>query len=64
MNAAEAGIRELKRGSSRKIIKSQIPKKLWDYCLELEARIFSCAVNDIYLCDNECPETIIKGSQV
>ena len=35
-NAAEMNIRELKRGSSRKMIKKQSPKKLWDHCLELE----------------------------
>ena len=62
INTTEPGIRKLKRGSSRKMIKSQSPKKLWDYCLQLEARIHSCTVNDIYLCDNECPEIIMNES--
>ena len=35
-NSAEMNIRELKRGSSRKMI-----KKLWDHCLELESLIRS-----------------------
>ena len=61
MNSAEADIRKLKRSSYQIMIKCHIPKKLWDYCLELEARIHYCTVNDIYLCENECPETIMKG---
>jgi hypothetical protein len=35
--AAEGCIRELKRGTSRKMIKTGSPKTLWDHCLELEA---------------------------
>ena len=35
-NAAEMNIRELKRGASRKMLRSHAPKKLWDHCLELE----------------------------
>ncbi len=35
--AAEGCIRELKRGSSRKMIKTRSPKCLWGHCLELEA---------------------------
>jgi hypothetical protein len=34
--AAEGCICELKRGSSRKMIKTKSPKCLWDHCLELE----------------------------
>ena len=35
-NAAEGTITELKKGAGRKMIKSNLPKKLWDDCLELE----------------------------
>ena len=63
-NTAEAGMRELKHGSYWKMIKSQIPKKLQDYFLGLESHIRYCTVNDVYLCDNECPDTIMKRSQV
>ena len=36
-NAAEAAIRELKKGSARKMLRKQYPKRLWDDCMELEA---------------------------
>ena len=32
-NAAEMNLHELKRGSSRKMIRKQSPKKLWYHCL-------------------------------
>jgi hypothetical protein len=47
--AAEGCIHELKRGSSRKMIKTESPKCLWDHCLELEAYVCSCTSNDIYM---------------
>ena len=34
-NAAESIIRELKKGTERKMIKSNSPKKLWNDCLEI-----------------------------
>jgi hypothetical protein len=46
---AEGCIRELKRRSSRKMIKTGSPKCLWDHCLELEAYVRSCTSNDIYM---------------
>ena len=61
MNAAEMNIRELKRGSSRKMIKTQSPKRLWDHCLELEARIRSCTAHDNFSLDGEVPETVMTG---
>ena len=38
-NAAEGEreIKKLKKGSSRKMIKSRSPKRLWDDCLKLES---------------------------
>ena len=47
--AAEGCIREVKRGSSRKMISTGSPKPLWDHCLELEALVHSCTCNDIYM---------------
>ena len=35
--AAEGCIKQLKRASSRKLISSGAPKKLWDHCIELMA---------------------------
>ena len=60
--AAEGCIRELKRGTSRKMIKTGSPKTLWDHCLELEALVRSSTSNDIYMTDGEVPETIMTGS--
>ena len=60
--AAEGCIRELKRGTSRKMIKTGSPKPLWDHCLELEALVRSSTSNDIYMTNGEVPETIMTGS--
>lgn len=60
--AAEGCIREIKRGSSRKMISTGSPKPLWDHCLELEALVRSCTCNDIYMTAGQVPETIMTGS--
>ncbi len=60
--AAEGYIRELKRGSSRKMIKTGSPKCLSDHCLELEAYVHSCTSNDIYITAGQVPETIMTGN--
>ena len=53
-NAAEMNIRELKPGSSRKMLRSHAPnpKNLWDNWLELEAFVRLCTA---------VPETVMKG---
>jgi len=61
MNAAEGCIRELKRGTSRKMIKTGSPKTLWDHCIELESLIRSSTCNSIYMTNGETPETIMTG---
>jgi hypothetical protein len=61
-NAAEGCIRELKRGVSRKMMKTGSPKVLWDHCIELEALIRSNTSNDIYMTSGEVLETIMTGS--
>jgi hypothetical protein len=61
--AAEGCICELKRGSSRKMIKTRSPKCLWDHCLELEAYVRSCTSNDIYMTTGQV-ETIMNGNTV
>ena len=38
---SEECIRELKRGSSRQLIKAGLPKRIWDHCIELQALIRS-----------------------
>jgi hypothetical protein len=53
--AAEGCIRELKRGVSRKMLKTGSPKRLWDHCIELEGLIRSHTANDIYSTGGEVP---------
>ena len=62
INAAEMNIRELKRGSSRKIIKKQSPKKLWYHCLELESLILYHTAHDHFPLNGEVLETLMKGT--
>lgn len=61
MNGAEDAIRELKRGSSRKMMRSGAPLKLWDHCLELEALIRSHTALSHYELQGRVPETHLRG---
>ena len=58
---AEGAIRELKRGSGRKMMRSLSPAKLWDHCIELEALIRSHTALDIYELQGQVPETLLSG---
>ena len=58
---AEGAIRELKRGSGRKIMRSLSPAKPWDHCIELEALIRSHTPQDIYELQGQVPETLMSG---
>ena len=60
-NAAEGGVRELKKGSGRKMVRKRSPKVLWDDCLELESYVQSNMAHDIFELDGEVPETIMSG---
>jgi len=62
-NAAESTIRELKSGTSRKMLNTRSPKQQWDPCLELESKIQSCT-KILSLNVRETLEMITKGSQV
>ena len=62
-NAAEREIKELKKGSSRKLIKSCTPRRLWDDCLELESYIRLNNAHGIYKLDGKVPETIMSGKR-
>jgi hypothetical protein len=44
------------------MIKTGLPKCLWDHCLELEAYVRSCTSNDIYMTTGQEPETIMTGN--
>jgi hypothetical protein len=60
--AAEGCIRELKRGVSRKMIKTSSPRVLWDHHIKLEALIHSSTSNNVYITNGNVPETIMTGS--
>ena len=61
MNLCEGEICELKRGSTRKILKRNVPKKLWDHCLELESIIRSATTLTRFDLDHQTPEAKIQG---
>ena len=60
-NAAEGAIRELKKGTTRKMLRTGSPKVLWDDCMELESEIQSSKVNDAFELDGEVPKTKLRG---
>ena len=60
-NAAEAAIREVKRGAGRKMAKTQTPSKLWDHCLELEGYIRSHTAINSFELQGQVPETELSG---
>ena len=61
MNLCEGEIRELKRGSTRKMLKHNVPKKLSDHCLELESRIRSDTTLPRFYLDHQTPESKMHG---
>jgi hypothetical protein len=63
-NAAEAEIRELKKGAGRKALRYGSPAQLWDHCLELESLVRSHTASDHFECQGQTPETILTGQTV
>ena len=60
-NSAEGTIREVKKVSSQKMIKTGTHKCLWYHSLELEALIRSNTVIDYHILDDEVPEILMTG---
>jgi len=60
-NRAEGTIRELKRATRRAMLKTQSPKRLWDYCIELQAKIWSNTAHDIPTLGGQTPKTVMRG---
>jgi len=60
-NDAESAIRELKRGSGRKMVRAGAPKPLWADCIEFEAYVQSHTAWDIYKLRGETPQTVMSG---
>ena len=61
MNLCEGEIRKIKRGSTRKMLKRNFSKKLWDHCLELESRIRSATTLPCFDLDHQAPEAKMYG---
>ena len=61
MNLCEGEIRELKRGSTRKMLKRNVPKNLWDHCLYMESRIRSATTLPRFDLDHQTPEAKMYG---
>ena len=58
LNAAEWEIKEMKKCSGRKRIKSRAPKRLWNDWLELESYIRSNTAHGIFKPDREVSKTV------
>ena len=56
-NAAEGAIRELKKGIAKKMLETKAPKRLWDHCVQLEAKIRSNTANTSLILNGQVPET-------
>ena len=61
MNAAEAAIREIKKGTGRKLTASGCPKVVWDDCMELQSLIRSHTALDIWQLQGQVPQTLMTG---
>ena len=61
MNAAEGCVKHIKQGSSRKMLISGTPRRLWDDCGEYESLVRSHTALDIYGLFGQVPETIMMG---
>ena len=59
-NAAEAMIKELKKGTSTKMIRPGSPKVLWDDCLVLEDGIRSRTASNIFELEGEVPKIVMN----
>jgi hypothetical protein len=63
-NMGEGGVRELKKGVGRQILRSGCPKRFWDDCIIREAYIRSHTSPDIFVIEVQVPESKVKGETV
>jgi hypothetical protein len=63
-NMGEGGVRELKRGVGRQILRSGCPKQFWDDCIIREAYVRSHTSLDIFGLEGQVPESKVKGEIV
>jgi hypothetical protein len=62
-NAAEGGVRKLKRGTGREQLRANISKVLWDHCRRQQAYVRSHTALDIFSLEGQVPETQVFGNQ-
>ncbi len=60
-NAGEWEIKDIKKGASRKLLLTNMPRRLWDNGLQYEAYVRSHTAHDIFKLDGEVPETVMSG---
>jgi cytochrome c1 len=60
----EGGVRELKRGVGRQMLRSGCPKRFWDECIIRESYVRSHTSLDIFGLEGQVPESNIKGETV
>ena len=61
LNDAEGKIIEVKKGSSRNMIKTGTPKCLWDHSLDIESLIRSNMALDCHILDGKVPKMLMTG---
>jgi hypothetical protein len=60
----EGGVRELKRGVGRQMLRSGCPKRFWDECIIREAYVRAHTSLDIFGLEVQVPESKVKGDIV
>jgi hypothetical protein len=60
----EGGMRELKRGVGRQMLRAGCPNLLWDDCIIREAYVRSHTSLDIFFLEGQVPESKVKGETV
>jgi hypothetical protein len=62
-NAAEGGVRQLKRGTGREQLRANRPQVWWDHCPRKQAYVRSYTALDIFSLEGQVPETKVFGNQ-
>jgi hypothetical protein len=60
----EGGVRQLKRGVGRKMLRSGCPKQFWDDCIIREAYVRSHTSLDIFGLEGQVPDSKVKYKTV
>jgi hypothetical protein len=63
-NMGEGGVRELKTGVGRQILRSGCPKRFWDDCIIRESYVISQTSLDIFGLEGQVPESKVKVDTV